>query len=156
MTLITFSFVAISISTSIFRREDISTVYFCPHTFEAFSKLFNTDKRRFDFFYKFLTNFGVVENKLFSSCHPCILFVEDLFNGVDFKRKHYKVFSRKRRSGTDNFKNLSVDCLINQFICNVFPKSYLQLTLENSNCQGTKKIVPVIESPSFLEMGLKQ
>ena len=32
----------------------------------------------------------------------------------------------------------------------------LQLTLENSNCQGTKKIVRVIESSSFREICLKQ
>ena len=32
----------------------------------------------------------------------------------------------------------------------------LQLTIENSSCQGTKKVVWVIESSSFREMGLKQ
>ena len=32
----------------------------------------------------------------------------------------------------------------------------IQLTIENWNCQGTKKIVRVIESSSFREMGLKQ
>ena len=32
----------------------------------------------------------------------------------------------------------------------------IRLTIENSNCQETKKIVRVIESSSFREMGLKQ
>ena len=32
----------------------------------------------------------------------------------------------------------------------------IQLTLENSSCQGTKKIVRGIESSSFREMDLKQ
>ena len=32
----------------------------------------------------------------------------------------------------------------------------VKLTIKNSNCQGTKKIVRVIESSSFREMGLKQ
>ena len=40
-------------STSIFSCEEISTTCFCSHTFEVFARLFNTEKKRFNFQYKF-------------------------------------------------------------------------------------------------------
>lgn len=60
----------IHMSTSIFSCEEISSTYFCSHTFQVFSRLFNTDKRRFNFQYKFMQNPFLLKMKFF---HPAIL-----------------------------------------------------------------------------------
>ena len=77
----------IHMSTSIFSCEEISTTYFCSDTFEVFSRLFNTDKRRFNFQYKFRAKSVLIEYEIFSSCNSCLAFVENLPQGVDFLKK---------------------------------------------------------------------
>lgn len=85
IALIIFLFLAISMSAIIFRGKEILAIYFSPRAFEVFNKLLNSDKKRFDFFYKFPARFGLSEDNFFSSCRSCVLFAEDLFERVNLE-----------------------------------------------------------------------
>ena len=65
IALIIFLSLATSMSAIIFRGKEILAICFCPRAFEVFNKLLNSDKRRFDFFYKFSAKFGLFEDNFF-------------------------------------------------------------------------------------------
>lgn len=57
----------------LFDRNEISTIYFCPHTFERYSSFGNTDKGRFNLCTNFFTKFLVFCDNMLFTCYSYLL-----------------------------------------------------------------------------------
>lgn len=72
-----FSYQFLAISMSIGKYFRFLQFTFSTY-FSEFSKLFNSDKRRFRFLDEFSTKFVLVKDKMFSSCFNCVIHVENI------------------------------------------------------------------------------